>query len=63
MIKVTIECSTGKGISEEVNMDGMDNSEDLYAILEVVQQAIYACGYRFKGNLEFVNEEDSKEED
>ena len=54
MIKVTIETSNSTGMSEVKDCEGFNNEEDVQSVLECVEQAMYACGYRFKGNLEFV---------
>lgn len=47
-IKVTIETSNGSGKSEVYGI-----SEDLGTMIEVIEQAIYACGFRFMGSLDF----------
>jgi len=52
MIRVTVECGDDtRGISEDLKGINLEN------VLECCEQAIYACGYRFKGHLDFVEEE------
>jgi len=51
MIRVTVECDGTKGIAE--NTDAVQLSE----AVECFEGALRACGFCFKGSLDFVEEE------